>query len=52
VFGAVVSDDDQSVVNSIAGGDQIKSIAIGGDTSDLMAKTQAKVDEWNKALSG
>ena len=50
VFGAVVSDDDQSVVNSIAGGDQIKSITIGGDTSDLMAKTQAKVDEWNKAL--
>jgi hypothetical protein len=38
-------------VNSIAGGDQIKSITIGGDTSDLMAKTQAKVDEWNKALS-
>jgi len=52
VFGAVVSDDDQSVVNSIAGGDQIKSITIGGDTSDLMTKTQAKVDEWNKALSG
>ncbi len=52
VFGAVVSDDDQTVVNSIAGGDQIKSITIGGDTSDLMAKTQAKVDEWNKALDG
>jgi len=52
VFGAVVSDDDQSVVNSIAGGDQIKSITIGGDTSDLMGKTQAKVDEWNKALGG
>ncbi|MCH8256124.1 MAG: peptidylprolyl isomerase, partial [Gemmatimonadetes bacterium] len=52
VFGAVVSDDDQTVVNSIAGGDQIKSITIGGDTSDLRAKTQAKVDEWNKALDG
>ncbi len=52
VFGAVVSDDDQSVVNSIAAGDQIKSITISGDTSDLMAKTQAKVDEWNKALDG
>jgi len=52
VFGAVVSDDDQSVVNSITGGDQIKSITIGDDTSDLMAKTQAKVDEWNKALGG
>jgi hypothetical protein len=39
-------------VNSIVGGDKIKSITIGGDTSDLMAKTQAKVDEWNKALDG
>ena len=52
VFGAVVSDDDQSVVNSIVGGDKIKSITIGGDASDLMAKTQPKVDEWNKALDG
>jgi peptidyl-prolyl cis-trans isomerase B (cyclophilin B) len=52
VFGAVVSDDDQKVVNSIAQGDQVVSITIGGDTLDLMAKTQAKVDEWNKAMGG
>jgi peptidyl-prolyl cis-trans isomerase B (cyclophilin B) len=52
VFGAVVSDDDQQVVNSIDQGDQVTSITIGGDTSDLMAKTQAKVDEWNKSLGG
>ncbi len=52
VFGAVTSEDDLAVVNSIAGGDQVKSIAIKGDTSDLMTKTKAKVDEWNKALGG
>ncbi len=50
VFGVVVSDADLAVVNSIAGGDQVKSIAINGDTVDLMAKTQSKVDEWNKIL--
>ncbi len=52
VFGAVMSEDDLAVVNSIAGGDQVKSIAINGDTADLMTKTKAKVDEWNKALGG
>ncbi len=50
VFGVVVSDEDLAVVNRIAGGDQLKSIAINGDTVDLMAKTQSKVDEWNKIL--
>ena len=48
VFGVVVSDKDEAVVNSIAGGDEISSISISGDTADLMAKTQSKVDEWNK----
>ncbi len=50
VFGVVVSDEDLAVVNSIAGGDQVESISINGDTADLMAKTQSKVDEWNKIL--
>ncbi len=50
VFGVVVSDKDEAVVNSIAGGDEISSISISGDTADLMAKTQSKVDEWNKIL--
>ena len=50
VFGAVTSEDDRAVLNSIAGGDEITSISISGDTADLMAKTQSKVDEWNKIL--
>ena len=50
VFGAVLGDDDMAVVNSIAQGDSILSVTIHGDTSDLMAKTQSKVDEWNRIL--
>ncbi len=50
VFGVVVSEKDEAVVNSIAGGDEITSISIDGNTAELMAKTQSKVDEWNKIL--
>lgn len=50
VLGVVTSEDDQAVVNSIAGGDAISTVSINGDTTDLMAKTQSKVDEWNKIL--
>ncbi len=50
VLGVVTSEDDQAVVNSIAGGDAISKVSINGDTTDLMAKTQSKVDEWNKIL--
>lgn len=50
VFGSVVGDEDQQVVNAIAQGDQLTSVTIEGDTGDLMAKTQTKVDEWNKVL--
>jgi peptidyl-prolyl cis-trans isomerase B (cyclophilin B) len=52
VFGEVASQDDMKVVNSIVGGDAINSITIEGDVSALMAKTQQRVDEWNKALKG
>ncbi|MCZ6918832.1 MAG: peptidylprolyl isomerase [Gemmatimonadetes bacterium] len=50
VFGAVVSDDDQELVNSIVQGDSIASVTIDGDTSDLMAKNKAKIDSWNQIL--
>lgn len=52
VLGLVVGDDDMAVVNRIEGGDQIRSIAIEGDTAALMAKAQSKVDEWNAVLDG
>jgi peptidyl-prolyl cis-trans isomerase B (cyclophilin B) len=50
VFGEVVSDEDQQVVNQIAGGDTIKNITIEGDASDLLSSIQPRVDQWNHVL--
>lgn len=50
VFGAVESDADMQVVNSIVQGDKVKTITIEGDTSDLMEKTKDKIDFWNTIL--
>ena len=49
VFGSVVSTEDQAVVNSIAGGDDIISITItGGD--DLLEQQAGRISEWNAKL--
>jgi len=50
IFGEVVSDADQDVVNSIRQGDKINSIEIEGDVSALLSEQQAHVDEWNEIL--
>jgi peptidyl-prolyl cis-trans isomerase B (cyclophilin B) len=50
VFGEVVSDDDQSVVNKIAQGDKIISVTIEGDFTALMEKVKSFVDKWNTVL--
>ena len=50
VFGEVMGQEDQDVVNSIAQNDQMQKITIQGDTSDLMEKTKSKVDNWNSIL--
>ena len=50
VFGAVESPADMDVVNSIAGGDEIKSISIVGDASSVLENNADKVVEWNKAI--
>ncbi|MCC6797505.1 MAG: peptidylprolyl isomerase [Candidatus Hydrogenedentes bacterium] len=50
VFGAVLSKDDQKVVDSIAQGDKIESVDISGDVEGLIEKNKAQVDEWNKVL--
>lgn len=50
VFGAVVGPEDQAVVDSIAQNDRIEVVDIEGDTSDLLSKTKANVDEWNAVL--
>jgi hypothetical protein len=45
-----MSDDDQNVVNQIVQGDEIRSIAIEGDISELIALNRQKVDIWNKII--
>lgn len=51
VFGEVLGQADQDVVNSIEQGDSIDSITIQGDTAAVIAQVQDRVDDWNKALN-
>jgi len=50
VFGAVCSDDDQEIVNSIAQDDVIEAIEIEGDTSALLKEKEVDVAAWNDIL--
>lgn len=50
IFGRVVGDEDQAVVNAIAAGDTIKSITIDGDYSALAAAHKDELDKWNRML--
>lgn len=50
VFGEVLGDEDQKVVNSIAGGDKIASVTIEGDDTALMEKVADRIKEWNETL--
>ncbi|MDA3972395.1 MAG: peptidylprolyl isomerase [Desulfobulbaceae bacterium] len=50
VFGAVVSDADMAVVNSIAQGDVIENIIIEGDTSALLESQKENIATWNKGI--
>ncbi|MCR9132124.1 MAG: peptidylprolyl isomerase [bacterium] len=49
VFGKVASQADQDVVNSISQGDQITSITINGETSDLFDQVE-ELTVWNELL--
>jgi peptidyl-prolyl cis-trans isomerase B (cyclophilin B) len=50
VFGEVVSDADQNIVNAIAQGDKIKAVTIEGDISVLMESVKPMIDKWNITL--
>ena len=50
VFGKVVGDEDQKVVDAIKGNDTIERVTIEGDSSGLMTKMAGRVSEWNKVL--
>lgn len=51
VFGAVETDDDQKIVDSITQEDIIEKITIQGNVGALLKKVQPKVDEWNKVVN-
>jgi peptidyl-prolyl cis-trans isomerase B (cyclophilin B) len=50
VFGEVVSDADQKVVNQIAQGDKIISVTIEGDISELMENVSLMIEKWDAIL--
>lgn len=50
ILGAVVSDADQAVVNAIAQGDRIDSVAIDGDTDSVLTAQADRVADWNAKL--
>lgn len=51
IFGAVQSDADQDVVNSIGQGDSIVSVTIEGDAQALLDSVE-QVADWNAVLEG
>lgn len=50
VFGEVLDDEDQAVVNQISRGDRVKNITIEGDVTALFEKTADRIEEWNRIL--
>ena len=50
VFGEVVSDADQKIVNQIAQVDKIISVTIEGDFAELMEKVKPMIEKWNVTL--
>lgn len=50
VFGRVTAGQD--VVDSIAQGDRIQSVAIDGDADALLESQSDRVTDWNRALDG
>ncbi len=50
VFGAVVSADDQKIVNAIVKGDKIEKMVVTGDTGPLFEKVADHIAEWNKVI--
>jgi len=50
VFGEVVGQEDQDVVNSIVQGDEVTKITIEGDPSPLKKLTHEQVAKWDTEL--
>ncbi|MFC1617130.1 peptidylprolyl isomerase [Candidatus Margulisiibacteriota bacterium] len=50
VFGEVIAESDQAVVNNISQGDTIIKMDVEGDTIELFDQVDDKLQEWNKIL--
>ncbi len=50
VFGVVVGEEDQAVVDAIEQGDVIEKVTLEGDVDLLLAKQRDHVAEWNAVL--
>jgi len=50
VFGKVISDKDQSVVNAIEGNDKIEKVTLEGDVTQLLENIKDRTEEWNRIL--
>lgn len=50
IFGEVIDDDDQEIVNSIAGQDKLESIEIHDDPSALFESVADQLTQWNEIL--
>lgn len=50
VFGEVISEDDQSVVDKIVQGDKILSVTIEGDIAELMENVRSMIKKWDAVL--
>lgn len=50
IFGSVIDEKDQEVVNSIQQGDIINEITIEGDFSGLFEEQRSNIDKWNQIL--
>ena len=51
IFGEVVGDADQTVVDAIAQGDNIQGIEITGDSAELLSAQSGRIEEWNARLA-
>lgn len=50
VFGEVMGEQGQEVVNKISNNDMIETITIDDDTTELFGKTKNYIESWNKIL--
>jgi len=50
VFGEVIGEEDQAMVNQIVQGDKMVSVTIEGDDAELMEKVKPMIEKWNAVL--